>query len=439
MLRTLSYRPLLPRTYLCLVTNYFAALRCVCVWVCVRGRGIHRAASLEFMDDEEAGASHPSKAAASTGDDSREADAYHPTTPSVQGFAKEALILLNQERYLEHQASVLLCEASPQGSVVATVDANNCLKIWAVSPAPTTKASLVLASKPSCVSWDQDGDCDVLFLGFEGKLSQLNIATLSFTDFEPTGDFTKVIALATMSHMLACSFGEIVPADEGAKKGSLCLLDTKKFGAEAPLPIRSHSARVNCFHFNHNGTLLVAGFVDGMVRIVDTRTQTFIMGWQAHRMELRAVRFSNDETTVFTSSNDKTLMRWNAHHLGQPVIQSSLQLLETERDVRDGADGAGQVPMVESSGNVDVLDFALDSENEFVLRVEAPVAGECATDAQIFQLRHKTDDTHAPPVLRLTGHAEQVLCIGWCASTNTCFSGSSDNTVNIYTLFKAPR
>jgi WD40 repeat protein len=389
-----------------------------------------RAASSEFMSDEEKRPAQPPKPLASNMDELKEAEAYHLAAPSVQGFAKEALILLNQERYLEHEAAVVLCEASPQGSVVATVDADNCLKIWAVSPAPTTRLSLMLDSQPTCLSWDQDGDCEVLFLGFDGKLSQLNVATLAFTHFEPTGEFTKVIALASMSEMLACSFGETVPTDDGSQKGSLCLLDTKKFAAEAPLPIRSHSARVNCFHFNHNGTLLVAGFVDGMVRIVDTRTQTFIMGWQAHRTELRAVRFSNDETTVFTSSNDKTLMRWNAHHLGQPVIQSSLRLLEEEAAELDGE---------RKDQAHDVLDFALDSENEFVLRVESSTKSEAATDAQIFQLRHKTDDSHAPPVLRLTGHTEDILCIDWCATTNTCFSGGSDNTVCIYTLFKAPR
>lgn len=367
--------------------------------------------ALEY--DEQAATTEP----AAHGDDSKESEGYHLSKPSVQGFAKEAFILLNQERYVEHKAPVLLCEASPQGTVVATVDADNCLKVWAVSPSPTTKVSLVLDSAPICLSWDQDGDCEVLFLGFEGKLSQLNIESLSFTHFDPKGEYTRVLALATMSEMLACSFGD---QDNSSKEGSLVLLHTKKFDADAPVPIRSHAARVNCFHFNHNGTLLVAGFVDGMVRIIDTRTQTFIMGWQAHQAELRAVRFSNDETTVFTSSADKTLMRWNAHHLGQPVIQSS-----HARDAEEAAPATNEV-----------LEFALDNDNEFVLRCEPSAKGTTTNGAHIYQLRHKQEDLHAPPVLRLTGHTEQIMCIDWCASTNTCFSGSSDTTVCIYTLFK---
>ena len=162
-------------------------------------------------------------------EDLKEGDTYQLAKPSVQGFAKEAFILLNQERYTEHEAPVILCEASPQGSVVATVDAHNCLKVWTVSPSPTTKATLVLEAAPTCLSWDQDGDCEVLFLGFEGKLSQLNIESLSFTHFEPKGDYTRVLTLATMSEMLACSFGD---SDKSSKEGSLVLLNTKKFDAD---------------------------------------------------------------------------------------------------------------------------------------------------------------------------------------------------------------
>ena len=162
-------------------------------------------------------------------DDPKEGETLNISKPSVQGFAKEAFILLNQERFVEHKAPVLLCEASPQGSVVATVDATNCLKIWAVSPSQTTRASLVLDATPTCLSWDQDGDCDVLFLGFEGRLSQLNIESLSLTHFEPKGDYTRVVTLATMSDMLACSFGN---SDKSSKEGSLVLLNTQNFDTE---------------------------------------------------------------------------------------------------------------------------------------------------------------------------------------------------------------
>jgi WD40 repeat protein len=155
-----------------------------------------------------------------------------------------------------------------------------------------------------------------------------------------------------------------------------------------------------------------------MVRIIDTRSKSFIMGWQAHSLELRAVRFCNDETTVFTLSADKMLMRWNAHDLGHPVAQSP-----------------PTTPATVAEDDM-LLDFALDVENEFALRAGVRSAGDGGGECFIHSLRHQESDSHAPPVLTLTGHSDAVTCLDWCSYTNTCFTGSSDNTVLVYTLFK---
>ena len=64
------------------------------------------------------------------------------------------------------------------------------------------------------------------------------------------------------------------------------------------------------------------------------------------------------------------LMRWNAHHLGQPVLQSSV-LLESEGDLLPSGE---------------LLDFALDNENEFVLRVEPSEKSPEINDAHIYQV-----------------------------------------------------
>lgn len=63
-------------------------------------------------------------------------------------------------------------------------------------------------------------------------------------------------------------------------------------------------------------------------------------------------------------------MRWNAHHLGQPVVQSSDRFDSAEDHLLDG----------------EVLDFALDNENEFVLRVEPSKKSSSMNDAHIYQV-----------------------------------------------------
>ena len=175
------------------------------------------------------------------------------------------------------------------------------------------------------------------------------------------------------------------------------------------------------FHFNHNTTLLVVGCIDGIVQIYDVRTSNFIMGWPAHKTKLCHAKFSHDETTVFSSSTDGKLMRWNAHQLVLPITQ----------------------PM-ERPGNLEyigdfprALDFAFDTDDEYVLRNNSPANVDEPGEACIFQLRHdQKSPQQSPAVLKLQGHEKGVSCIDWCASSNTCFTGSEDGTIFVYTLFK---
>lgn len=56
-------------------------------------------------------------------------------------------------------------------------------------------------------------------------------------------------------------------------------------------------------HFNHNGSLLVTGGIDGVVRVFDMSTNySSIMKWKMDDSDLSCVRFSRDETAVYTVS-----------------------------------------------------------------------------------------------------------------------------------------
>ena len=70
-------------------------------------------------------------------------------------------------------------------------------------------------------------------------------------------------------------------------------------------------------------------------------------------------------------------MRWNAHHLGQPVLQSSVRSVSDEdEDEDEGVLRHGEL-----------LDFAFDNENEFVLRVEhSEEKSPEKNDAHIYQV-----------------------------------------------------
>eukprot|EP00039_Didymoeca_costata_P015222 m.254834 g.254834 ORF g.254834 m.254834 type:complete len:479 (-) comp16178_c1_seq20:109-1545(-) len=336
-------------------------------------------------------------------------------TPSVQGYAKEAFILLNQERYSEHNNSIVLCSASSLGVLVASVDADGCLKVWSVSPVITTKLSKSFSSYPTAIAWEHDSD-NVLFVGIQGKIIRLNIDNSSTIEYSTPEKYPCVSALACKNTHVACALS----ASTKSKEGKLLFLNSKSLVVQAPLATQPTVSRVLCFHFNHNGTLLVAGFTGGMVRIIDIRSRNVIMGWQAHSEDVTGVRFSNDETTVFSSCLDGTLMRWNAHNLGKPIKQTPIP--------RKGAHYSTSVP--------DLLGFVLDAENEFVMRAGQQSSGDPGGDACVYQIRHKDSDPHTPPALRLTGHSQPVTCFDWCVHSNVCFTGSADADICIHTLFK---
>jgi WD40 repeat protein len=73
---------------------------------------------------------------------------------------------------------------------------------------------------------------------------------------------------------------------------------------------------VNTVSFNHNGSLLVAGAADGMVRLFDIRSRSALQGWLAHDGEIKGVQFSPDDMHVITVGADGQMLEWSLHNSG---------------------------------------------------------------------------------------------------------------------------
>lgn len=89
---------------------------------------------------------------------------------------------------------------------------------------------------------------------------------------------------------------------------------------------RQSNVQVHSCTFNHNGNMILAGGSDGVVRIFETQSQKPIMSFPAKGLsvspdrQLSCVRFSSNETTVFTSgAGDGVVQEWSLHKLGQPL------------------------------------------------------------------------------------------------------------------------
>ena len=61
---------------------------------------------------------------------------------------------------------------------------------------------------------------------------------------------------------------------------------------------------INALALNHNGSMMVAAGADGMIRLYDMTSFKSIMGWKAHAGEVAGVRFSVDETSIYSVGGD---------------------------------------------------------------------------------------------------------------------------------------
>eukprot|EP00038_Savillea_parva_P000007 m.93431 g.93431 ORF g.93431 m.93431 type:complete len:663 (+) comp10001_c0_seq2:61-2049(+) len=371
------------------------------------------------VETDDGESAQDSAAGASRDDDDMDAAAPVAAYPT-QNPGSDAFVVLNQERYTEHNAPILQCAASPLGTYIASVDTDSVLKVWCTSPLITTKLTRSppgLVARVTTISWDHQSDT-TLYIGFaNGDVLGLDVETEAETGSASMPEtHPRVVALASQGSMVVCGLSSTAERPTGL----LMLLHSKTLTTEAKLPVQSRTSVPCSFNFNHNTTLLVVGCEDGMVQIFDVRSNKFIMGWQAHKQRVCGTKFSQDETTVFSSSSDGRLMRWNAHHLGAPIAQSPADALALPY--------ASTFPHAPG--------FSFDVEDEYVLRncsgqdVQAP--GEVA----IFVLRHASTDPIAPAALKLSGHEAAVTCFTWSSISNTVISGSADKTVRVYTLFK---
>jgi WD40 repeat protein len=186
--------------------------------------------------------------------------------------------------------------------------------------------------------------------------------------------------------------------------GQLVLYNLKTFKMENKLTI-SKTSTVTALSHNHNGSLVLAGSTDGMIRVFDMKTCAAIAGWQAHTHEVVAVQFSADETSIFSVGKDNRIMQWSMHTIAKMVREYSYPGFCRERPFLNGR-------------------IAFDSEGHHF------VVPSLFNYAIIYHVDHST------PVSLVQGHAQPVIAVDWHPTTDTIISGSIDQSVKVTTLTK---
>ena len=78
------------------------------------------------------------------------------------------------------------------------------------------------------------------------------------------------------------------------------------------LELRGHEDFVCCVRFSQDGTRIVSGSYDKMIRMWDARTGEEVMKpLEGHTASVWSVGFSPDGTRIISGSSDKTIRMWD--------------------------------------------------------------------------------------------------------------------------------
>ncbi|XP_074643706.1 WD repeat-containing protein 91-like [Tubulanus polymorphus] len=355
---------------------------------------------------------------------------YKVPIDSIENTDVESpFLLLSQDEYNEHHSSITHCRFSETGKMIASVDIDGVVKVWALDPAPVTVGSIMSTAPLLSLEWASKADRLLLLGNKAGRVRLFDIKEKK-TLIEVAADaaFPRIVSLACSpagtSFVCASSgrIGRVGAEPVGARLGKLSLWDMKTMKMEKELPLTPSPIAVNCTAFNHNGQLLVTGGADGMIRLFDMQRVECIASWRAHVGEVYCVQFSSDENTCYSMGGDGKFLQWSIHQTGNKVCDWC---------VHSGAAGpfvasafGGYKQMQSPKGKL----FAFDAEGQYVL-----------TCAQSNGLMYNLDrEKGAQKTMILSGHKAPVVTVDWSTAIDCrmCLTGAMDGKVMVSTLLK---
>ncbi|KAK7868097.1 hypothetical protein R5R35_005545 [Gryllus longicercus] len=321
-------------------------------------------------------------------------------------------LLLSQEQYAEHRASITQCRFNSAGSAIASCDTDGVVKLWTLTPTPKTSATFVSKSSALSLAWVTKNERYFL-TGHKNGLVRLYDSHDNKMVWEIGTDSAGSLTQASVLD-LCCSPNETnfvccLVDEQQSNLSKLLLFDLKTKKLENFYLFGTGNHYAKCCAFNHNGQLLFTGCTDGAVRIFDIRSSDCIDVWHLQKEPIEAIQLVADYTACFTLTRDCKLRRHCLSQRGQILSEHYLP------DV-----GALQ-NLPEAHGQFFSLDTA--GTNALLCGNSGGVIAHVGT-------------SNVRKLLDMGGHCEPVVAVDWAIANQcvTSVTASSDGRIQLSTL-----
>jgi tRNA A-37 threonylcarbamoyl transferase component Bud32 len=203
-----------------------------------------------------------------------------------------------ERRRLAGARDSLVCIAlTPDGRRIAAGGRDGTVHVWIMDPPGTPPLALAgHVGTVTGVAFAPDGSA-IHSVGLDGTLRRWDLATGEGEELV-RGDAGAVRAVA------------VSKADESVALAGDRLILRHPDGEL--LTLDGHTGGALSVAFSGDGTFLVSGGSDGVVRLWRTADGSELASFEGHEGSVRAVAFSPDRRLVYSAGNDGTLRRWPA-------------------------------------------------------------------------------------------------------------------------------
>ncbi|KAK7279877.1 hypothetical protein RJT34_24936 [Clitoria ternatea] len=320
----------------------------------------------------------------------------------------------HQETFLGHTSAISRCRFSASGNNIASASLDGTVRIWTydTSTPVSRNATIYCGTEILSLDWECKSDRLLLIGTSEGCIKAWNVdAKRVVCDLNTTEAFPSVLDIK-------CSPVEPIFVSAAASGGasstygndlgfaSLTVWNMKTWKAMTVLPLGEDPPAITSLCFNHNGKILAASAVDGMIHMFDMSAGLQITGWPAHDSSISSILFGPDETSIFSLGSDGKIFEWSLQNQGQ-ILWS-----------RDCSRFCYPLTGSKSCRH----EMALDANGRRLLVTSSSVR------APIYQVQGHSNGW------RTLAHGSHITTVDWHPTLPIFLTGSADNSVRVTSL-----